>query len=269
MEKEVAKAKDFYSTMKEMEFKKEKKNDVFVLNKNGEEEDNTTRKRARILTERGEAKIVKYVPFTIQLLKEMGENSQAQIVVSKGTIHACLSSIGQNRTEFLLHQAIKFSQQGQKVVFVSSIVNDKILNEMIEQEVHSLNGFAVDRFTALTVSVMNPVKLENLIAEFEPTIMVVDDWDEEKTMVKIAKRLGISVLYGISMNRNYGGDFYTKQKVNRMPQISDIRNTPHEQETSSVVGLFANQVCILKNRSGDMINKATHIQNIDFHFTNK
>ena len=154
-----------------LEFKRATKNnnDVKVLNKDGVEESFCSRKRARILIERGDAVIQSHVPFTIRLLREMGETDMPVLTMTKNTVHLCLSNLGQNRTEFLLRHALNVSTQRQKVLFISSIINEKTLNSFLKDV-----EYPIEHFIPIVIPYSDSTILIDLIDTYHPDILVLD-----------------------------------------------------------------------------------------------
>lgn len=246
----------------ELEKEKNKKNTVLVFSKDGKELESCTNKRARILIERGEAKIINYVPFSIELEKEAGDFLNSEIELHKGCVQVCFSNIGQNRTEFMLTKGINISKKHKKVLFVSNIVNEKTLNELIKQEVNIEEVQFIEYFNAVSLNELNYEIVNDLVDKFEPDLLIIDNWTEENDLRKFSKTKDISILIGLS----------TSKKLDRMLMSSDIRKNcvikdssknSYEQDSSVIIGLYGNQTNIIKNRFGPTsAGKATNQKNI-------
>lgn len=242
--------------LKEDYEKEQKKSVVIVHDQEGHLLAPCTNKRARILLERGQASVLRYVPFTIQLTKDTGDGFDGEFTLRKGTVQVCFSNIGQNRTEFMLKNALSLAKKHQKVLFVSSVVHEEVLNELILQEVGNEELSFTEHFHARSVAQVDMGMVEEWVETFEPDVLIIDHWREPFVPRKLAKENNVAIWYGIS----------TKQRLERMPQISDIRvHGVLEQESSFIISLYGNQVAILKNRFGSTLErKATHQKNICF-----
>lgn len=241
----------FENLIKERE-NEQKNSTVVVYDTGGNLLKPCTNKRARILLERGHAVIVSYVPFSIRLEKEMGEQPEKEYGLHKGAVQACVSSIGQNRTDFMLDQALQLSKKHQKVLFVSTIVNESILNEMIAQEVKKEETAFVEYFHAFSVLHAGDKNLSEWMETFEPDVVIIDHWKNQRLPLRLAKKENVAIWCGISPSR----------KIERMPVNADIFYFDYEQDTSLIMGLYGNQVSILKNRFGPNGGSAMHRNNI-------
>lgn len=253
MTKEYSLTEGFEMLITEMK-KEQKQSAVSVQDKEGNELAPCTHKRARILLERGQATIVRYVPFAIRLTKETGDFVDAELELHKGAVHVCFSNVGQNRTEFMLTQAIRLAKQAKKVVFVSRIVHEHILNALVSQgnpddEIDFLEYLHVSSIPDFTNQTM-----EELIHQFEPDIFIVDEWNEEFTPRKFAKETDTAIWYGLS----------TKKKLEQMPCLAHLRPHVSEQDAAFIIALYGNQANVLKNRFGPNGEKATHQKNLRF-----
>ena len=230
-----------FELLKQEWTKEEKKSVVAVYDKEGDALKPCTNKRARILLERGHARILSYVPFTIQLVKDTGDVLDTEVVLHKGTVQVCVSSLGQNRIEFMLRNAIELSQKNRKVLFISTLVYESVLNELIGDIADGDIAF-LECFQAFSLPKLDKNQLEEWIDQFNPDVVIVDNWLEEPGGERrLAKSKNIAFWIGLT----------TKQAKHQMPFMAHVRAFgPLEQDASLIIGLYGNQAKSLKNRFG-------------------
>lgn len=213
-------------------------NSVQVLNQSGNKLAPCSPKRARILLERGNAIAIASDPFTIQLITDgLREKSQGLIVPTHNDdLHIWLYADSENQTPYMIQKGKEAAKLGKKVLFISTIYHETSLHRVIE------GGGVQERYITISDPVMNCEKIGLYCDEFNPDMIIVDEWitkDELVHMRKMTKIYNVTLLLGISIRMKRPG----------MPMRRDVPRVI-EGEAATIVSFYAMQCRMLKNRFG-------------------
>lgn len=226
-------------------------NNVTVIDQKGQALGNCTEKRARILIERGHAKITSYIPFSIQLQKDItaedAEMVDTSIPMHPGTIHLCVSNNRGIRTECFLNTALRLAKkQTNNVLYISTLYNEHSLNRMVTEKC-PIQEYPFEHFTLSINPSLSNQELLDMFEKCNPDVLFVDEamlkFDEAyyQLLKETCLSKGAILVLGS----------YTKVE-DRMPTMRDLKKEESKLEitAASIVAYYGNQCTILKNRFG-------------------